>query len=1135
MKKLAAVILMAAILLSAALGLGVLTASAAAVHTHDMSVACQNSGVTFTEWIGSDMDAERPGIQITGGSYYLTGDVNITEENKINIPADSTVNLCLNGHSFTMNGTTEKIGAFMVSGTLNICDCSGGGSISYDACSGVYVGTGTVNIYGGTFSDKYGIYNFAGTLCAYAGTFDGTVVDFYNRNAGCGIYLTGSPTLDSIYVEGHYSPNIYASVGGVPYAGGQITLEYAELDEDYCIGMTAVQRVTDANKDKFTIKNDGWSLSREENTLKLDMFHTIHNWSYTAEDKDNDGYKETVNAYCAAVGNCNSTANKTITILPPAMKASDDGNDPNATVADGKTTIGGRTEERLPDFYYYVKDGNTWRNHGYVAPTAPGTYKATLTLYPVVAEVVYTIAVPAHTHSWTYTANGNTITAICQTADCPVTGTKTIVISAVSKTYDGTAVTATVTNTIDNTDHNANIVYEAKTGSLTGGKAVNVGTYRARLTVGGATASVDFEITPVIYDVTVTDDGNGTAFASPSYGAQGTRITLTATPHKGYRFKEWKVENDTVTVENNSFTMPADDVAIKAIFIACSHTDGSATYTAADSDTRHTATYTCCGAEVSEDHFAQKSENKATCTTRAICDACGESYGEVDETNHNGTVAYQNGFCPHCDACESATLNADGYYEIASAGQLYWFADHVNNVDKAASAVLVADIDLEGRSDGTGRRWTPIGETNEARNNFRGVFDGQHHTITGLYVEGGRAGLGFFGEVRTGIVRNFTIYGDVVVNTDVSYVGGVIGSACGLNSSDHGLERNGAIIQNITSYVNLTAKAHGVSMVGGFLGYANHATLIENCSWYGTFDAGEFRVDSGAGGFIGRLYDTSTVTVRNCAAYGTIKTAYKSGTHTQANGTPHHDIYIGGFLSFSPSGAQTVLENNLFAGKIINNTDLDTAHAHLSAFGTLSGDVRTINCYALNSVPYVTTGNAYTNGISTVTEGQLASGEVAYLLGSAWGQALTGENRQSYPVLGGARVYCGYTTCDVTEAAPVYTNISTTAAKKPAHQMAAATCAAPSICTVCGHTEGEATGKHSYDNDCDVNCNICGAERTVGSHTDADENALCDACGTALPKNGLSAGAIVGIVLGSVAVVGIGGFCLYWFVIRKRR
>jgi hypothetical protein len=36
------------------------------------------------------------------------------------------------------------------------------------------------------------------------------------------------------------------------------------------------------------------------------------------------------------------------------------------------------------------------------------------------------------------------------------------------------------------------------------------------------------------------------------------------------------------------------------------------------------------------------------------------------------------------------------------------------------------------------------------------------------------------------------------------------------------------------------------------------------------------------------------------------------------------------------------------------------------------------------------------------------------------------------------------------------------------------------------------------------------------------------------PKDGLSGGAIAGIVVGSVVVLGLGGFALVWFVIKKK-
>ena len=361
-----------------------------------------------------------------------------------------------------------------------------------------------------------------------------------------------------------------------------------------------------------------------------------------------------------------------------------------------------------------------------------------------------------------------------------------------------------------------------------------------------------------------------------------------------------------------------------------------------------------------------------------------------DEQDISGgeAVEWVNGFSETGDY-EPAQLNADGYYEIANGGNLFWFANHVNTADRAANAVITADIDLEGRP------WTPIGETGEESNNFRGVFDGQNYTIRGLHVEGGRAGLGFFGEVRTGTVKNFTIYGEVVVNTEVDYVGGVIGSICGLNSTDHGLERNGAIIQNITSYVNLTAKVHGPGMIGGFVGYANHQSLIEQCSWYGTFDAGEYRVDSGAGGFIGKIQEnTSEVTIRNCAAYGIIKTNYAKNSF---NNTP--TIYMGGFLSFSNTNAQTTLENCLFAGKFERGANL-TDEARLGAFGTLRSVNAIKNCYylahdgleAVHSDSNLKPGSDNVE-ITEVTEEELKGGTVATQLGTLWEQ---GEN---YPVI----------------------------------------------------------------------------------------------------------------------------------------
>ena len=68
------------------------------------------------------------GATLTGGSYYLTRNVTSISST---IQITGTVNLCLNGHS--ISGSAAG-GIFQVAegGTLTICDCQGGGTISGD-------------------------------------------------------------------------------------------------------------------------------------------------------------------------------------------------------------------------------------------------------------------------------------------------------------------------------------------------------------------------------------------------------------------------------------------------------------------------------------------------------------------------------------------------------------------------------------------------------------------------------------------------------------------------------------------------------------------------------------------------------------------------------------------------------------------------------------------------------------------------------------------------------------------------------------------------------------------------------------------------------------------------------------------
>ncbi len=71
---------------------------------------------------------------------------------------------------------------------------------------------------------------------------------------------------------------------------------------------------------------------------------------------------------------------------------------------------------------------------------------------------------------------------------------------------------------------------------------------------------------PAEYTITVTSGGNGTASASYAKAVFGTEIILTATPNTGYHFKEWEVMSGGVTIKDDKFLMPDNNVEVKAIF-----------------------------------------------------------------------------------------------------------------------------------------------------------------------------------------------------------------------------------------------------------------------------------------------------------------------------------------------------------------------------------------------------------------------------------------------------------------------------------------------------------------------------------------------------------------------------------------
>lgn len=96
------------------------------------------------------------------------------------------------------------------------------------------------------------------------------------------------------------------------------------------------------------------------------------------------------------------------------------------------------------------------------------------------------------------------------------------------------------------------------------------------------------------------------------------------------------------------------------------------------------------------------------------------------------------------------TPNGDGVYEISNAQELEEFAAVVNGGATTVSAVLTADIDMDGVSH------TPIGNSKEVV--FKGSWDGGFHTISSLNMENpSGSNLALFGYVGVGAKISNTI------------------------------------------------------------------------------------------------------------------------------------------------------------------------------------------------------------------------------------------------------------------------------------------------------------------------------------------------------------------------------------------
>ena len=401
------------------------------------------------------------------------------------------------------------------------------------------------------------------------------------------------------------------------------------------------------------------------------------------------------------------------------------------------------------------------------------------------------------------------------------------------------------------------------------------------------------------------------------------------------------------------------------------------------------------------------------------CSPCTGVY-----TNTNDTIVphdYDNGgTCTKCGHSfyEPAILS-DGVYQIGNYSQLYWFAQQVNNDNEhygKAKAVLTADItvntdvlDESGNlvSNVSGfRNWTPIG--NSSSNAYSGTFDGQGHTISGLYFNNTETdSVGLFGR-SSGTIKNLG-----VVN---SYIKGnnYVGAVCGINNGS-------GKIENCYNVGYVDGNRH---QVGGLCG-SNNGEIA--CSYNKGTVAGVQLV----GGVCGLNEN------------GTIANCYNAGS---VSGTGYN---IGGVCGINRAMEPNVTSTITNCYNIGNVSGSENVGGVCGKNVTDNGGSSTIiNCYYDSNKftgPASCGHSKYYINVCGKTTKQFKSGEVAYLLDALsdtynsndtdidWGQKI-GED--DFPVLGGKRVYA-------TKGCTTYSNEES--ATEKAHSFGDG-----DVCTVCG-------------------------------------------------------------------------------------
>jgi Listeria/Bacterioides repeat len=311
-----------------------------------------------------------------------------------------------------------------------------------------------------------------------------------------------------------------------------------------------------------------------------------------------------------------------------------------------------------------------------------------------------------------------------------------------------------------------------------------------------------------------------------------------------------------------------------------------------------------------------------------------------------------------------------GCYQISDAAELYGFASIVNGTDgfkrdTAACGKLVNNIVVnENVLDGSGNlnvadtanfaQWVPMME-------FRGKFDGNSHTISGLYVNDEYSFSGLFGvillheEDSTVSIRNLGIVGSYFFSH--SYVGAIAGFVgSGAN----------VIIENCFS--NSRIESDG-DYAGGLVGMSVANILFKNVHNLGTVIAG-----SVAGGIAGYLY-VGRIKVINAYNMGTVSmpsSSYRAGglvgyvnSSEDASfencfnmGSVTGELYIGGIVG-DVGGTFLLMDEVYNAGTIVSEPGVVGRSFAGGLAGSVGAKTKIQNAYNTGTV----SGGEFLSGI----------------------------------------------------------------------------------------------------------------------------------------------------------------------------